>query len=240
MPTLHFPLPAFRELWDGFLHLLYPELCAACGHEIPAGEDCFCFKCHLNLSASDMYRSRENEFTERLWGRLNLESGAALYYFNRRSPVQYALHRLKYHNQPEIGVKIGRAFGRKLKSSEAFGSVEAIVPVPLHPKKERLRGYNQSAMFAQGLSEAMEVPVFSKTLTRRTFTETQTKKKRMERFSNVNDVFAVEKPSRIEGKHLLLVDDVLTTGATLEMCGHALLSVPGTKLSLATIAIAVN
>jgi ComF family protein len=232
--------PSFRELWSGFLHLLYPELCVACGKEMPAGDACFCFKCQLKLSASDMYLVRENEFTNRLWGRLNVESGAAMYYFARKSPIQHALHQLKYHNKPEIGVKIGRLFGHKLKSSDAFKSVEAIIPVPLHPKKERLRGYNQSAMFAQGISEAMDIPVLNKVLLRRTFTETQTKKKRMERFKNVDDVFVVNKPALIEGKHLLLVDDVLTTGATLEVCGQALFTVPETKLSLATIAIAVN
>ncbi|HRI58618.1 MAG TPA: ComF family protein [Saprospiraceae bacterium] len=239
MGTFHTFLPSFRELWSGFLHLLYPELCVACGEAIPAGDACFCFKCQLNLSVSDMYRTRENEFTGRLWGRLPLESGAAMYYFTRKSPIQHALHQLKYRNQPEIGIKIGRAFGRRLKESEMFGSVEAIVPVPLHPRKERLRGYNQSAMFAQGISESMQVPVLAKALVRRAFTETQTKKKRMERFQNVDDVFVVKQPALVESKHLLLVDDVLTTGATLEVCGQALLSVPNTRLSLATIAIAV-
>lgn len=187
-----------------------------------------------------MHLSRENEFTQRLWGRLNVEGGAAMYYFARKSPIQHALHQLKYHNQPEIGVKLGREFGQKLKSSDIFRSVGAIIPVPLHPKKERLRGYNQSVMFARGISETMEIPVLTDVLTRRTFTETQTKKKRMERFQNVGEVFEVRKPAFVEGKHLLLVDDVLTTGATLEVCGQALLGVPNTKLSLATIAIAVN
>lgn len=231
--------PAFRTLWSGFVHLLYPELCVACGADMPAGDTCFCFKCRLKISDSDMYRMKENEFTDRLWGRLPLETGASMYYFSRKSPVQQALHQLKYHNQPEIGVKIGRAFGHKLKMSEVFRSVEAIIPVPLHPKKERLRGYNQSAMFAQGISETMEIPVYSKALVRRTFTETQTKKKRMERFKNVDDVFVVDKPALLRDKHLLLVDDVLTTGATLEMCGQALLAEAGTRLSAATIAIAV-
>ena len=187
-----------------------------------------------------MYQTRENEFTDRLWGRLNLESAAAMYYFTRKSPIQQALHQLKYHNQPDIGLKIGRLFGQKLKTSALFHSVQAVVPVPLHPKKERLRGYNQSAMFAQGISEAMDIPALNKALVRRKFTETQTKKKRMERFDNVDDVFEVARPAQIEGKHLLLVDDVLTTGATLEVCGQALLNIPNTRLSMATIAIAVN
>lgn len=149
-----------------------------------------------------------------------------------------AIHHLKYKNKPEIGLMIGREFGQQLRESDLFKTVEGIVPVPLHPRKERLRGYNQSTMFAQGLSEAMNVPIIGKVLVRRAFTETQTKKKRMERFQNVGEVFAVEKPQNIEGKHLLLVDDVLTTGATLELCGQAILDVKGTRLSCATIAIA--
>lgn len=232
--------PAFRALWSGFLHLIYPELCVACGADMPAGDACFCFRCQLKISVSDMHLVRENEFTDRLWGRLQLESGAAMYYFTRKSPVQQALHQLKYHNKPEIGVKMGRAFGRKLKASDVFRPVEAIVPVPLHPKKERLRGYNQSAQFAQGISEVMDIPVLRNALVRRAFTATQTKKKRMERFENVDDVFVVEKPTLLQGKHLLLVDDVLTTGATLETCGQALLGIAGTRLSVATIAIAVS
>ncbi len=233
-------LPTAKEIWSCFLHLLYPELCVACGEDLPAAGGCFCFKCQLKLSTSDMHLLRENEFTDRLWGKLNLEGGAAMYYFTRKSPIQRALHQLKYHNKPDIGIKIGRMFGRKLRNSEIFNSVNAIIPVPLHPKKERLRGYNQSTMFAQGISEELEIPVLSKALVRRAFTETQTKKKRMERFKNVGEVFVVDKPSLIQGKHLLLVDDVLTTGATLEVCGQALLAVPETRLSVATIAIATH
>jgi ComF family protein len=237
---LQISFPSLRELWNGFLHLMYPQLCVACGEDLPDGDSCFCLKCRLKVTATDMHLTYENEFTARLWGRLKIEGGAAMYYFTRKSPIQRALHQLKYHNKPEIGIKMGREFGRKLKKSEIFKSAQAIIPVPLHPKKERLRGYNQSAMFAEGLSEMMEIPVLNNILERQAFTETQTRKKRMERFKNVGEVFAVKKPKAIEGKHLLLVDDVLTTGATLEVCGQALLAVPNTRLSLATIAIAVN
>ncbi len=233
-------LPSAREIWEGFLHLLYPELCVACGKDLPASGRCFCLSCQLKIAPADMYRSAENEFTNRFWGRMDIAGGAAMYFFSRKSPVQRALHQLKYHNKPEIGIKIGREFGRKLRTSEVFSQVEAIVPVPLHPRKERLRGYNQSAMFAKGLSETMDIPILYKALAREAFTETQTRKKRMERFRNVEEVFVVRHPASLTGKHLLLVDDVLTTGATLETCGQALLALPGTRLSLATIAMALN
>ncbi len=187
-----------------------------------------------------MYTERENEFTRRLWGRLPLQSGAAFFYFSRHSPVQRALHQLKYHNNPEVGKKIGIEFGQKLRETEQYKTVEAIVSVPLHPDKERARGYNQSAMFAQGIAEALHVPVLDQVLRRREFTSTQTRKRRLERHTNVNQVFAVAQPQAIRGKHILLVDDVLTTGATLEECGTALLSVPSTQLSSVTIAIAMK
>lgn len=230
--------PNLAQLWAGFTHLLYPELCVACGGDLPSSITCFCFRCRAKLAPADMHLVQDNEFVTRLWGRLNIESGASAYYFTRNSPIRMAIHHLKYKNKPDIGVMIGREFGRKLKNAPCYKTIDCIIPVPLHPKKERLRGYNQSGVFAQGLSEAMEVPMLSKVLVRRSNTETQTNKKRMERFSNVGEVFAVEKPQSIEGKHLLLVDDVLTTGATLEVCGLALLEVKDVKLSCATIAIA--
>ncbi len=230
--------PSIPQLWAGFTHLLYPKLCVACGGELPSASTCFCMRCKAKLSPSDMYLVQDNEFIDRLWGRLPLQSGAAAYYFSRYSPIRMAIHHLKYKNKPDIGLLIGREFGRKLRDSEAFKTIELVLPVPLHPKKERLRGYNQSALFAQGLAEAMDVPMMSKVLLRKHFTETQTRKKRMERFQNVEEVFVVEHPESIEGKHVLLADDVLTTGATLEVCGQRLLEVKGTRLSCATIAIA--
>ena len=231
-------IPSIRAFFDGFLHLLYPELCVACQQDLPVRDTCFCLRCRLKNAPFAFSSPSDNEFTTRLWGRLPMEWAVAGYHFTRKSPIQKALHQLKYHNKPEIGLIIGREIGRRLAATQDIALIDGIIPVPLHPKKERERGYNQSAMFAQGLSETMNIPVFGKSLLRKTFTSTQTKKTRMERFQNVGEVFVVERQSQLEGKSLLLVDDVLTTGATLEMCGIALLKIPGTRLSLATIAIA--
>lgn len=233
-------LPGFRELCSGFLHLIYPNLCVGCEADLPFEFDCFCLRCRQQLQLTNMHTQAENAFTERFWGRLPLVTGASMYYFSRRSPIQKALHQLKYKNQPEIGIRLGRRFGQLLAQSESFREIQGIVPVPLHPKKERQRGYNQSAMFAQGLAETMRVPVLVDNLIRKTNSETQTHKKRMERFENVGEVFAVRKPEKLRGKHLLIVDDVLTTGATLEACGGALREVPDIRLSMATIAIAMR
>ncbi len=238
LPT--FILPTLREIARGFLHIAYPQLCVACGADVPAGTACFCLACRLKLAPAQLHLQQDNEFTGRFWGRLRLEGGAAMYYFQRKSPIQRALHQLKYQNQPQIGLKIGREFGQVLLQSPLFQTVEAVVPVPLHARKERTRGYNQSAMLARGMAEVMGVPMVTGALVRPLFTSSQTRKKRMERFENVGDVFAIAQPDRLRGRHLLLVDDVLTTGATLETCGQLLLSLPGTRLSMATIAIATR
>lgn len=233
-------IPGLRSLGEGFLHLLYPKLCVACDEDLPAGKSCFCFSCRLKLDPANMHLQYNNEFTDRLWGQIRIESGAALYYFTRKSPIQQALHQLKYHDKPDVGIKLGRELGSLLSQSPCFNTIDLVVPVPLHPRKEQLRGYNQSAMFAEGIAEAMDLPCLTRALVRRVFAESQTKKKRLDRFDNVDESFAVVRPERLQNKHILLVDDVLTTGATLESCGRTILSIPGTKLSMATIAIAVK
>ncbi len=233
-------MPDLNALAEGFLHILYPRLCIACGEDLPAGKSCFCFSCRLKLDPADMHLQGNNEFTDRLWGQIRIESGAAFYYFTRKSPIQHALHQLKYHDKPDVGIKLGREFGYLLKQSPLFSPIDLIVPVPLHPRKEQLRGYNQSAMFAEGIAEAMDRPCLGRALARKVYADSQTKKKRLDRFDNVEASFTVLQPERLKNKHVLLVDDVLTTGATLESCGRIILSITGTKLSMATIAIAVQ
>jgi ComF family protein len=227
-----------RQWGTDLLHIFYPHLCAGCRRDMPALSQCFCLHCRQKLESVAHTNSRDNDFTDRFWGRLPLENGAAMYYFAKRSPIQRALFALKYYNQPDIGVRLGRDLGRQLYQRPAFRDIDGIVPVPLHPRKERKRGYNQSAMLAEGLAEFLAVPVIDGALVRQQHNESQTRKKRLERFNNVGEVFAVHNPAAVRGKHLLLVDDVLTTGATLEACGLKLLEVPGVRISVATIAMA--
>ena len=233
-------LPSFRDLGQSFISLFFPDLCVACGEDPADSGSCFCLMCSVKLPQSNMYQESSNEFTERFWGRSPLVFGAARYHFTRKSPIQKAMHSLKYHNRPDIGVQIGREFGRKMRQVGSLGDLDGIVAVPLHPAKERLRGYNQSLQFANGLADTLEVPVLSGTLIRDTHTVSQTRKKRMDRFENVETVFTIKQGKALEGKHILLVDDILTTGATLEMCGNAILSLPNTRISMATIAIALK
>ncbi len=152
--------------------------------------------------------------------------------------VQRLIHQLKYKGNYEIGVFLGKLCGSKLKDSEYFNTADVIIPVPLHWKKVKKRGYNQSEMFAKGLSKIMGAELNTTVLSRKVHTETQTRKSRQERWKNVSDVFELSAPGQLTGKHILLVDDVITTGATLEASATRLCSIPDVKISIATIATA--
>lgn len=224
--------------WYHFTGLFYPNLCLACNKNLPPGQEILCITCQVKLPKTNFHQEKENEFTERFWGRIPLQTGAALYYFTKGGRTQQLVHALKYEGKKQVGIKLGNIYGLQLKESPFFHDVDFILPVPLHPQKERQRGYNQSQLFAEGLSQSMQKPWSRKHLLRSTYTQTQTQKTRMERFANVAQAFQVSHPADLEGKHLLLVDDVMTTGATLEACALRLLEIPSVRLSMATIAIA--
>ncbi len=226
--------------FDDFLSLVYPRLCLACGYYAPPYGQHFCTYCRGTLPEANFHHSKENPFTERFWGRVHLETGASLYLFTKESRVQNLLHQLKYNGKKEIGLILGRQFGASLKQSPHFAGIEVIVPVPLHLKKLRIRGYNQSEYFAKGLSESMQVPVLKNGMMRVIHGESQTKKSREARIENIREAFVVHLPNALERKQILLVDDVLTTGATLEVCASELLKLKDVKVSMATIAIAMH
>ena len=154
--------------------------------------------------------------------------------------MQHLIHQLKYKGQKEVGIYMGKLLGNDLKTDPGFETINAIIPVPLHPRKQRKRGYNQSEQFAIGLSESTGIAMDIKSFVRTVATETQTRKSRFARYENVKEIFKVTYPENLENKHLLLVDDVITTGATLESCANILLDIPGVKLSVAAIAYAVD
>ncbi|GJM36284.1 MAG: amidophosphoribosyltransferase [Saprospiraceae bacterium] len=226
-----------RFLYD-FFALFYPNLCLACDANLPPNQESLCLPCQYHLPKTNYHLLQENPFSERFWGRLPLQSAAAFYKFNKGGRTQHLIHRLKYENKQAIGIRLGQLYGSKLRESPFFAGIDLIIPVPLHPKRLRERGYNQSELFARGLAESMDIPTISNGLQRQLHTTTQTHKSRLERVRNVAEAFMVNSKKMLEGKHILLVDDVVTTGATLEACGNKLLEVAGTRLSLATIAIA--
>ncbi len=175
---------------------------------------------------------------ERFWGRMHLQSATSLYYFGKENRVQQLIHRLKYKGQKRIGERLGLQYGETLRKSPSIPKVDLITSVPLHRRKEKKRGYNQSECFGKGLAKSMNLPFKANILKRTINTKTQTAKSNPDRFENVERAFQLFDTKDVAGKHVLLVDDVVTTGATLEACGKQILSVPGTKLSIATIAFA--
>lgn len=217
--------------------LIYPNLCMACERKVPPRKQMVCVSCRVKLLPTNYHLNKENPFTERFWGRIPIEAGAAMFPFVQGGKTQHLIHQLKYNKKFSIGVELGKWYGHQLKKSPFFQKIDIIIPVPLHPEKEYKRGYNQADAIAIGLAETMQLPWSKKVLKRGVFSDSQTTKSRMARFENVMKAFYVNLANPIRHKHVLLVDDVLTTGATLEACATKLLAVDNTKVSLATIAI---
>ncbi len=221
---------------EDFISLFFPHYCLACSGSLVKGEDLLCTVCLTNLPKTNYHLYRENPIRNKLTGRLPLKHGWAFLKFRKSGIVQHLLHQLKYNNHPEVGVRLGQLFGRELLQSGFDKEFDLILPVPLHSSRKRQRGYNQSSMLAEGLSAAMNIQWDESISVRVQSTVTQTHKTKVERWENVKDVFAVEGLSNLKGKRILLVDDVITTGATLEACGQHLVSCGCSELSVACLA----
>ena len=219
-----------------FISLIFPRVCAACGNSLYKNEEVICTNCNYHLPKTNFHLQQENQLSKKFWGRIKIENAAAYYHFKKDSGVQHILHNLKYNGQKEVGTAVGKLYGKELLESVLFKTIDLIIPVPLHPKKKKKRGYNQSDFFAEGLSKSMSVEWSADTLLRNVANESQTKKTRFNRWQNVESIFQLKDENKIAGKHILLVDDVVTTGSTLEASAEELLKTDGTKISIATIA----
>lgn len=226
------------EMLSDFVGLIYPALCITCGNALLKQEKLICTKCLIALPRTHYHLVSGNPVEQIFWGRANIEKATAYFIYQKGSPYQQLIHQLKYKGVKEVGIEMGRWFGNELMQNSYFNEVDLIVPVPLHPVKERKRGYNQSLMIAEGLAGSIGKPVENNNLYRRKYTETQTRKGRYDRWENVGTLFAVNNEQNLIGKHVLLVDDIVTTGATLEACASALLAVPEVKVSIATLGYA--
>ena len=179
----------------------------------------------------------ENPVARIFWGRVNVQTATSFLFFSKKGRVQSLIHQLKYKHQKEVGIYLGSLFGQSLIESPFYSNLDFIIPVPLHPKKLNIRGYNQSLMIAVGMNKSMKIDVFHG-LVRKLHSSTQTKKSRYQRWENVKDIFEVLEPEKLEGKRVLLIDDVLTTGATLEACATVISDIPDIKIYIATLAYA--
>jgi ComF family protein len=226
----------FMRLATDLLNLLFPRLCNACGHYLVRGEENICLSCLRDLPYTDYHLHADNRAAKQFWGRLPCHAVMAMLHFKKGSRVQRLIHRLKYNGQTELGFELGQLLGERLMQSNSFLGIDLIIPVPLHIKRERLRGYNQSKCIADGIAERLHVPVLTNALVKPITTASQTRKGRFSRYENLKSAFQVIDEPSIQNKHVLLVDDVITTGATLEACGLVLYAAGISKLSIATLA----
>ncbi len=229
-----------RQLIQGLTHLFYPHLCEGCNKPLIANEWILCISCEAQLPETGNCTIPENETGLRFAGRIPYIYAASFAYFTDEGLLQHLIHGLKYKNKQDIGRYLGSIFGQQLNSSGWIKEVDMIVPVPLHPAKLAARGFNQSELIAAGISVATGIPVYNNILLRTRNTESQTKKSRSERVDNMKNAFCISENSNINGKHILICDDILTTGATIEACALTLSTEKSIKISIATIGIAVS
>ena len=229
---------AFKEIKNSFLHLLFPHVCTGCGNDMINEESMLCMRCLADMPETNFHIHANNPAEKIFWGRLSLLSATAQYYFTKESLMQQLMHQLKYKGNKELGWQLGRLMGKDLKQTNRFQNISALIPLPLFPAKEKRRGYNQATILCEGIAEVMKVPILKDVIIRTQHTESQTKRGRMERWQNMEGKFQIVHPENIRNKHLLLVDDVVTTGATLEACGRELFQAKDIKLSIATLCYA--
>jgi len=228
---------SLQEIRDSFLHLFFPHICSGCGIDVISEESVLCMRCIDAMPETNFEIHPGNPVEKKFWGRLPLTTATAQYYFTKESLMQNLMHQLKYKRNKELGLQLGRMMGDSIKRSGRF-DVDVLVPLPLFPAKEKSRGYNQSTVLCRGMAEHMNVPVLNNVIIRPQYTETQTKKGRIERWLNMEGKFVLKNSDLIRDKHILLVDDVVTTGATLEACGSELLKAENVQLSVATLCYA--
>lgn len=229
---------AVQEIIQDFLNLIYPKYCLACSGYLVKGEDIVCSHCLLDMPKTNFHKQTINPLHDRLSLRFPLKHAFAYYYFKKGSKVQELLHQFKYKQHPEIGHKIGRVLAQELVETKYESDFDMIVPVPLHISRLRSRGYNQSEEFAKGLSEGLRIPYADSFIKRRVKTQTQTRKSKLSRWRNVSEVFEIKSAEEVKGRRILLVDDVVTTGATLEACSLSLLKAGCSEISIACMAVA--
>ena len=217
--------------------LFFPRHCSACGRALLKKENLICLPCISSLPYTNAHLEKDNAVERIFWGRIKVERAFAMLYFQKKGKVQNLMHELKYNGKKELGIVLGDLYGTQLLNYSNFKHIDLIIPVPIHHKKKVMRGYNQSDFIAQGLSERLKIHTSQTSVEKRIHTQSQTNKNRFERWENVSSTFEVVDKEALENKHILLIDDVLTTGSTIEACGKEILKLPGTKLTIATIAV---
>jgi len=227
------------SFWSRLLDFVSPRLCVVCGRRLTITEQIICASCNLHLPRTGFQHDPlRNVMAKMFWGRIPVERVAALFYYEAGSQTGQLVYDLKYHDSPEIGVTMGRLMASEFMIDGFFEGIDVVVPVPLAKKRQRQRGYNQSQMLAQGVSEVTGLPIYNKVLRRTRFEGSQTQMGRWERLENVENVFELKDPASLQGRHVLLIDDVVTTGATMVACAREILKAEGVRISLLALGFA--
>lgn len=226
------------RLFNNLINLFFPDLCVVCNSKLHESEQHICMECLLLLPKTNFHKQPENRLEQFFAGRIPFQRAAAYAYFVKNGSIQHIIHDLKYKHNPAIGRYIGELCGENIKDSEFISAIDLLVPVPLHPKREKQRGYNQSLEICKGIATITGIPINSTTLIRKINNQSQTKNSRFDRWKNVEEIFAITNPGSFVGKHILLVDDVITTGSTLESGAKEILKCDGAKVSIYAVGTA--
>jgi ComF family protein len=232
-------IASIHKINTAIQHLLYPHFCSGCGVDFISTKEFLCAKCCSSLPVTQFSHIPFNPIEKIFIGRVPVHAAGSIYYFTKSSLLQHLLVQLKYNNNKEAGFFLGRQLGILLKATDRFNSIDCIVPLPLHPKKQYQRGYNQVDLIGDGMAAVWPKKLLKEAVSRKIYTKTQTQESRISRWENMEGAFEVREPNSLRDKHVLLIDDVITTGASLEACGTAILAVPGTRLSIATVAYTI-
>lgn len=229
-----------KDYANDFISLFFPRVCFACDNPLLKHEEFLCTECLHGLPETDFHLRPDNPVINQFYGKINFESAASFYYFSKGGKVQHLVHTFKYQGYRDIGLYTGKIYGEKLLQSPLFQNIRDIVPIPLHPSRFRERGYNQAELFARGIAQSLNATVHTDVLIRSYASETQTHKTRFSRWENVKEIFALKDNEKLSGKHILLVDDVITTGSTLEAAGNVLFGIPDIRISVCSLACALH
>jgi ComF family protein len=228
----------FEDIKSSISHLLFPHNCMGCATDILNKDHLICSRCFAELPQTGFANVSNNPIEKIFYGRLNISAATASFFYNKNSFVQHLLKQLKYKSNKEVGLFLGNILGQQLLASKRFDDVDFLIPLPLNRKKLHIRGYNQAEIICKGIEQHFNKPIINNVSIRTVFTESQTARNRIDRWQNMDGVFNVQNPQLLENKHILLVDDVITTGATIEGCGQELAKIEGIKISVASVAIA--
>lgn len=225
-------------MFESILNLFFPKTCTGCSSFLLPNENIICTTCRHNIPLTNHHLNPENEAFKKFYGRIPVLHASALFYFHKKGIVQQLVHNLKYRGHEEIGAVLGDWYVEDLKNIEILKSVDEIIPVPLHRKKHKERGYNQVTTFGKTLASGLNLTYNDSLLIRNVYSKTQSKKNLLGRTEGIETLFDVSFTEKDHHKHYLIIDDVITTGATLEACASALLKIPGAQISIVCMAMA--